>query len=199
MKYLIFDTETTGLPKRKSYEDYYDFTDFDKYKSARIVSIAWSFWNDTNQLGSGYFIVKPSGFKIDNTCISTKIHGITQEIADKEGKDLQWVLNKFMCAVKEVDTIVGHNLAFDKNIVLAELSNLGELESVRTLLSKTEFCTMKKSKSVVKAKNKYNKIKYPKLSELYAFYFNTNFDNAHNAQADVNATVKCYQKLVGLN
>ena len=57
---------------------------------------------------------------------------------------MRWVLNQFMCAVKEVDTIVGHNLSFDKNIVLAELSNLGELESVRTLLSKTEFCTMKK-------------------------------------------------------
>ena len=51
MKYLIFDTETTGLPKRKSYEDYYDFTDFDKYKSARIVSIAWSSWHDTKQIG----------------------------------------------------------------------------------------------------------------------------------------------------
>ena len=30
---------------------------------------------------------------------------------------------------------------------------------------------------------------------MYAFYFNNTFENAHNAQADVNATVKCYQKL----
>ena len=199
MKYLIFDTETTGLPKRKSYQDYYDFTDFDKYKSARIVSIAWSFWENTNQLGSGYFVVKPKGFKIDNTCISTKIHGITQEIADRDGHDLEFVLNKFITAIRSVDVIVGHNLSFDKNIVLAELSNLGKLEAVRILLSKNEFCTMKKSKSIVRAKNKYNKIKYPKLSELYSFYFNKTFENAHNAQADVEATVKCYQKLVGLN
>ena len=144
MKYLIFDTETTGLPKRKSYQEYHDFTDFDKYKSARIVSIAWSFWNGNNQLGNGYFVVKPSGFKIDNTCISTKIHGITQEIAEKDGKDLQWVLTQFINAVKTIDVIVGHNLSFDKNIVLAELSNLGDLEAVRLILSKTEFCTMKR-------------------------------------------------------
>ena len=38
---------------------------------------------------------------------------------------------------------------------------------------------------MVKAKNKYGKIKYPSLAELYKFVCNKDIENAHNSKYDV--------------
>ena len=43
----------------------------------------------------------------------------------------------------------------------------------------------------IKFKNS-NKLKLPKLVELYKHFYNTEFDDAHNAEADVEACAKCY-------
>ncbi len=82
MKYLVFDTETTGLPQRQSWSKYHPITDFSKYEKARIVSIAWAIYEDLKLIKSVYHVVKPSDFVIDDTSIATKINGITQKIAD---------------------------------------------------------------------------------------------------------------------
>ena len=37
--------------------------------------------------------------------------------------------------------------------------------------------------------------KIPKLSELYEFLFKETFEGAHNAEADVTATARCYFKI----
>jgi hypothetical protein len=41
--------------------------------------------------------------------------------------------------------------------------------------------------------------KYPNLNELHNFLFNTNFEEAHNAAADIHATAKCFWELKRLN
>ena len=48
-----------------------------------------------------------------------------------------------------------------------------------------QICTVKKFKFIVKAKNKYNKIKDPSLKELYHFAFNKDIEHAHNSKYDV--------------
>jgi len=37
--------------------------------------------------------------------------------------------------------------------------------------------------------------KYPKLTELHQKLFNTRFDGAHDALADITATVKCFWEM----
>jgi DNA polymerase III subunit alpha len=65
--YLIFDTETTGLPKR----DNAPLTDFDNWP--RLVQLAWQMHDpDVKILGSKNFIIKPDGFTIPYS--AEKVH-----------------------------------------------------------------------------------------------------------------------------
>jgi len=67
-------------------------------------------------------------------------------------------------------------------------------------LDTPSFCTMKdpRVKKYVNAKNVKNQIKWPKLIELYNKLFDKDFENAHDAMADILATRECYFKLRSL-
>ncbi len=199
--YLAFDTETTGLPARKSYSDYYPPEKLEKYDRSRIVSIAWILFSDSETFAKHYYVIKPNGFVIDDRSKATEIHGITQEIADKDGVDLLSVLKALYIDLSRCETLVAHNLQFDKNILLSEIHRLLQQEGspdptleklLASYLSKKEFCTMKKTINIVGALNKNGRLKYPRLDELHTHYFGTNVLNAHNALADTEACCRCF-------
>ena len=73
--YLIFDTETTGLPKNYNAP----ITDLDNWP--RMVQIAWQLHElDGTLVEVKNYIVKPEGYTIPFN--SAKIHGITTEKAE---------------------------------------------------------------------------------------------------------------------
>ena len=101
--YLIFDTETTGLPKNKQSP----LTDFDNWP--RVVQIAWQLHNHTGKLLSNQnIIVKPDGFTIPFN--AEKVHGISTQRAMEEGSPLAEVLDLFTEDLKGADLIIGHNI-----------------------------------------------------------------------------------------
>ena len=111
--FLIFDTETTGLPK--SYNA--PLTDFDNWP--RMVQVAWQLHDATgNLLQSSSIIIKPEGYAIPFATI--QIHGITNERANEEGKNLKATLEEFIEVVNKATYVCGHNVEFDLNIVGAE-------------------------------------------------------------------------------
>ena len=58
---------------------------------------------------------------------------------------------------------------------------------------------MLNTKNLLKIPMKYSSnFKSPKLIELYQYLFKEEFDEQHNALADVNACAKCYFKLLKL-
>lgn len=177
MKYLFFDTETTGFPPK-----------------ARLVQIAWQVWDNNKQISKKNYIIYPDGFTIPAEV--AKIHGITTEIAIAKGEDLQKVMNEFDEAINSADKIVAHNYKFDSQIVMGEYKRL----SMLTVFSQIPFIdTMKESTNYLKLpkkNNRYPGYKYPKLEELHEFLFNEKFDNAHSADADVDATVRCFLELI---
>ena len=78
------------------------------------------------------------------------------------------------------------------------LDDLSDLARSAFYLDLPSFCTMK-DKKIVKfcgLKNKANKPKWPKLIELYEILFKKQFDNAHDAYADISATRDCFFELV---
>ena len=79
--FLIFDTETTGLPKDWNAP----FTDSDNWP--RLVQLAWQLHDESGKLiDNKNFIVKPEGYTIPYN--AEKIHGISTERAEEEGYDL---------------------------------------------------------------------------------------------------------------
>ena len=86
--YLIFDTETTGLPHNKTAP----VEDLDNWP--RLVQIAWQLHDNEGKLrSSGNHIVKPDGFTIPFN--AEKIHGISTQHALDVGEDLSTVLDIF--------------------------------------------------------------------------------------------------------
>ena len=112
--YLIFDTETTGLPKKWNAP----ITDSDNWP--RCVQLAWQLHDSKGALISDHsYLIKPENFNIPFE--SEQIHGISTELANKIGVDLDEVLNKFISDLSSAGFIIGHNVKFDLNIIGAEL------------------------------------------------------------------------------
>lgn len=183
--YLIFDTETTGLPK--NYQAPLD----DFLNWPRIVQIAWSLYDtEGNHWESYSYIIKPDGFVISEEV--AKIHRISQERALKEGVPLEQALEHFLEDVKKATYLVAHNIDFDEKIVGSELLRSGRVNHLRNT---NKICTMKGSAAVLKIDNNRGGYKWPNLTELYTFLFKTNFPEAHDAAFDVRACAECFFEL----
>ncbi len=186
--YLFFDTETTGIPRN------YKAPVTDTNNWPRMVQIAWLVYDsDKKRIDQQQFIIKPEGYTIPIEV--SRIHGITTEIALNEGKDLNYVLNLFNEQIEESKNIIAHNISFDEKIVGAELFR----KSINTnLFNKPRLCTMHASTDYCKIPGNYG-YKWPKLSELHVKLFGCDFEDAHNAAADIEATAKCFWKLRDLH
>ena len=103
--YLIFDTETTGLPKR------WDAPITDTNNWPRCVQIAWQLHDASGKiLEHQDFLVKPEGFNIPYD--AERVHGISTALAEEEGVDLATDLEKFNIVFSKAEFIVGQHLAF---------------------------------------------------------------------------------------
>lgn len=185
--FLIYDTETTGLPKN----DQAPLTDFDNWP--RLVQLAWQLHDETGEVVEvKNYIIKPEGFIIPHG--AEKVHGISTARAEKEGYDLTEVLEIFNQSLSRAEVVVGHNISFDNTITQVEFLRKGMACSIpdKILIDtkevSTKFCALPGGRG--------GKFKWPKLSELYFKLFQTNFNTAHNASADVQATARCFLELL---
>ena len=207
MKVLIFDTETTGLPKTKIICQ----ENLDKWP--HIVQFSFAIYDTvTNKfaLSSDYIIKLKDNLQIPEE--STNIHGITNEISREKGTSIEIVLDSFCQHLKEVDMLVGHNVSFDINMINVELlriiydNNCTKEEITKTksylhLLAnfKNIYCTMQESidlcalKRLDKSGREYNK--FPQLTELHEKLFGTTPKNLHNSFIDILITLRCFMQL----
>jgi len=182
--YLVFDTETTGLPHNKTAP----ITDLDNWP--RLVQIAWQLHDTTGKLLSQRnYIIRPDGFDIPYK--AEQIHGISTKRALEEGHELKHVLRIFQEDLMKTSLLVGHNIEFDINIIGAEfIRQQLETEPFLTLskldtgLSAVEFCQLSGGIG--------GKLKMPTLLELHQKLFDKNFGDAHDASYDVAATGRCF-------
>ena len=182
---LFFDTETTGLPKNWKAP----VTDLDNWP--RLVQLAYLVYDfDGNLIHSCNEIIKPDGFLIPTE--ASNVHGITTETASQRGTDINDVFELFLIHLKRSKIIVAHNMAFDEKIIGSELIRLG-YENV--IVAKEKICTMLKTVDLCKIEGPYG-YKWPKLEELHRYLFNQDFEGAHDALADIQATAKCFWELI---
>ena len=161
--YLVFDTETTGLPLNWKAP----LTDFNNWP--RLVQLAWQIHDIKGSLLEvKNYIVKPEDFTIPYN--AEKIHGISTQRALDDGLSIKEVLNFFIDDLSKADYIIGHNISFDNSIVGCEFLRLNMANllidkiSIDTKNESTNFCQLPGGRG--------GKYKWPNLSELYYKLFN---------------------------
>jgi len=187
--YLIFDTETTGLPAN------YNAPVADSNNWPRMVQLAWQAHDIHGKfLYAKNYIVKPENYTIPYS--AEKVHGISTQKAETEGHDLVFVVEEFIKDAKEAEFLVGHNILFDIKIVGAELYrknidfDIEKAQYIDTKEESTNYCALPGGRG--------GKYKWPNLSELHQKLFACAFEEAHNASADVAATARCFLELIRL-
>ncbi len=189
--YLIFDTETTGLPRN------YNAPISDSANWPRAVQIAWQLHDQWGELIEHQdFLIAPDGFDVPYD--AEKIHGISTLLAEKEGVPIAEVFKAFNEALSKAKYIVGQNIGFDINIMGAEFYRYG-VESPLTTMPVLDTCTEVTANLCRIEGGKGGRYKLPTLTELHSFLFGVPFAEAHNATADVEATTRCFFELMRRN
>lgn len=185
--YLIFDTETTGKPKRFGIP----YTDTENWP--RLVQLSWQLHDAYGKLLSQKdLIIYPDGFTIPFN--AEQVHGISTERAIKVGIPLQDALDQFEADLERAELIVAHNIEFDYNVMGSEYVRTAmdtrflEMEHYCTMVNTTDFVAIPKGRG--------GGFKWPSLTELYQKLFHQTFEEAHNAAFDVAALARAFFGLI---
>lgn len=207
MRFLVFDTETTGLPQTKF------ISPSTLHQWPHIVQFSYIIYDSSlNDIveSKDYIVKLPQSISISDD--STKIHGITNEISATKGVPINEILNEFFYFLRGVDKLIGHNIEFDVNMIkvaLLRLINSDSLTKEQLKIYKYDFhyltnykhisCTLKESIQFcnIQLIDKYGKpyLKYPKLVELHEKLFKNSPTNLHNSFNDILVTLRCFMKL----
>ena len=183
----------------KPEKQYFSYKDNEIYDSARIVQIGWILIDNFDY---DYTIqpeniscktIKPENFIIPEDAIN--IHGITNEIAEKEGIPIKKGLLKLKKNILESEYIIVYNIYYDINILLNELKRLNMNKCINKILKlKREekiLCIGQLCSEYAKPVN-WTKYGYmvPAQTKVYNEIFKKNLVNAHNAGHDICATIE---------
>lgn len=117
-KICFLYTDTNGLHELNE-----DVSKKNLFGFARLVSLNYEigFVEDSKYIleSKKNTIIKPRCMHISDESIA--IHGITNEKATKEGKDIEESLIEFLEDIKNVNILVSHNIVFHLRTIQAEL------------------------------------------------------------------------------
>lgn len=177
---LFFDTETTGLVDFKK-----PANDPSQPRLVQLGAILSD--DDGKELAVMDCLIKPVGFRIPDNMI----HGISHGEASEKGVYVEEAMATFMMLSSGDPIRVAHNFNFDCKVLTSEFKRSGCISEIEP-----GFCTMLASTSLVGAKQPNGRIKWPKLSEAYKFFFGEELVDAHDALTDVRACKRIYFELL---
>lgn len=188
MSIIVFDTETTGLPRNYGKDPCSESGNWPD-----LVSISWIVYRSDGSIHKkSSHIVRPDGWTIPQE--STNVHGISHAYALAHGSDLQGVLSLFRRDLTTCRRLVAHNMNFDSNVLRnAFYWRLGV--DPGSILNIPLFCTMARSTAELKlsSKNGGKGFKWPGLDELYRATFGSEPPTgAHESLRDAEVCGVCY-------
>lgn len=192
-KILVFDTETTGLPKYRNASIFR--TDDWPY----VVQLSFLLYDAAQNeiLDSGDYVIKlPNGVTIEPG--AEAVHGISNEKCTTEGVAMADALTHFNSAGAQADIFVAHNIMFDKRLLMVEARRLNSAHPFGEKGNwKPDYCTMKETTDMCKISVKSERTgetyyKYPKLAELHKHLFGYVPNGLHDSMADILICLRCY-------
>jgi DNA polymerase-3 subunit alpha len=189
---LIFDTETTGLPRRGESVTSPNYP--------RLVEIAGILIeeSDSREIASFALLIRPDGYEIPDGMV----HGITQAQALAAGVPVRVALAVYSNLRRVSSAVAGHNVEFDNGIIASEFYKAG-VHIPADIVDRETLCTAELGRPIcalppterMTAAGYGGQFKMPNLTELHTHLFGEPFDGAHGALADVRAAARCLLEL----
>ncbi|MGD0463676.1 MAG: 3'-5' exonuclease [Tepidisphaeraceae bacterium] len=168
---LFIDTETTGLPNKYS----------EIHEQPYLVQIAAILCDDSRQpVAQVNRVIRPDGWTIPLE--ATAIHGFTTDSCRRLGVPLGMALSEVLALWSQAERIIAYNISFDYMMLQFSAQRAGLPLPQREL-----YCAMKEASKLISDSGRWMK-----LGAAYRCFFGRDFENKHNAMADVQACMAIY-------
>lgn len=193
MNYLIFDTETTGLPRKyaKPGDD----------NQARVLQLACIHVDENfKRLAQFVFVIKPDGWTTVDPG-AEKVHGISFAMCQQRGVDMKMVLSILRDLANASSIIIAHNIKFDQQMLDIECDYHGVNRIIVHNATHKLFCTMIHTTDICNIPHPTwpGKNKWPKVKEAFKHFYGKEPEDQHDALGDVIATVEIFKMLQAKN
>jgi DNA polymerase-3 subunit epsilon len=191
MRFLVYDTETSGLV--------HDRLPIEHPSQPDLVQLAALLLDENaKELAAIHCIIKPQGWVIPDQ--AAKVHGITTALANEVGIPHLLAVAMFTNLRALADVQVAHNLSFDERVMSTAIhrtgktpSHPGPMERACTKELATPVLNLPPTAKMVAAG--FNKPKPPTLSECYLHLFGETLEGAHDAMVDTRACARVFFRL----
>lgn len=190
MTYLVFDTETNGIP----------FTNLplNNIQQPNIVQLSAILFNSQGKiLNEMDTLIKPKNWNIDFEY--ELVHGWSVDDCEFMGIDISDALLAFDTMCQNADLIIAHHIEFD--ITMLNIEAEKNKFTNRYWNNLTQFCTMKQTQNICKIPYRGNTYKYPSLNEAIKCLLGEELDPnlQHNAHYDALKTKDLFLEIKNAN
>jgi len=189
-KYVVIDTETSGIPRYKG--DDGKPIPADAEGQPRLAELAMVFLDENLAIEREIALyVRPDNWKMDEG--ATAVNGLTDEFLNEHGKPITEVLSEYQNAIEEGRIVVAFGAQFDCKILRGELRRAG----LDDMFDKTlNTCLMRscQGQGIKKANGKGG---WPGLADVCA-HFGIEQEAKHTGMADARAAAAILPKLIEL-
>lgn len=199
--YIIFDTETNGKPAdyKLTVGEILKRSEGDRDTALhmlknwpRIIQMAWIVAGPDKQVKSETCaLIKPDGWEIPKEKFWID-NGYSTVVNEAKGLPLVDVLGLFIENAADCTVMVAHNMAFDYNVIAAEMIRY-QLRAKKRL---EQYCTMENGAAITKLPGYKGQYKWPSLTELHTCLTGNGFAGAHDAMNDVRACADCFFEMM---
>lgn len=197
--YLVFDTETTGLPVRSARGE--PPVPADDPRQPRVASFAAVVADASgNAIEEHKFYVRPDGWTMaefdaraiaDGKRPASEINGLTDDFLNENGVPVSHVLDFYAGNITRGLIVVAFNAIFDTKMMRGELRRAGRPD----LFEQTRNICVMKALDPYGAQGLCIQRGFVKLSEACDFFGIVN-ENAHDAMADARAAREILARLI---
>jgi DNA polymerase-3 subunit epsilon len=191
MPFLVFDTETTGLPNFKLPAD-----DPTQPRMAQISAALFDFRPGLTELVCVTMPIKPDGWAMPDELVEKLGHGLTTAYLAEHGRPVREALDAFMTMHERADLLCAYGIHFDQKILRGELrraglpDKYGEKETFCVMQAATRLCKIAPTDAMRAAGYRTNKT--ASLTEAVEILLGRKHEGAHEAEADMRATAEIY-------